>query len=202
MIAHLDGQVSALGLTWVVIDVNGVGMRVLITPATGATLAPNGRALLHTSLAVREDSMTLYGFADADDRDAFELVQTASGVGPKLGLAIMSVFTAGRLRDAIQREDLNALCAVPGIGRKGAQKMVIELMDKVLALGDGASDTQVIATKSEAWREQVSAGLQGLGWSARDADVACDRVAHLVDENPDIPMAQLMRAALQSLARA
>lgn len=202
MIAQLSGQVSVLDLSSAVIDVGGVGLRVLISPTTAASLAQGTHATLHTSLVVREDSLTLYGFADSEERDAFELVQTASGVGPKLGLAIMSVFTPGRLRDAVLREDLVALCKVPGIGNKGAQKLVLELKDKVRSLSDEPAQTPTVASSDEAWRDQVSTGLQGLGWSARDADVACDRVAHRVTDNPEIGLAQLMRAALQSLARA
>ncbi|MDO5500873.1 MAG: Holliday junction branch migration protein RuvA, partial [Propionibacteriaceae bacterium] len=129
---------------------------------------------------------------------------SASGVGPKVALAITSVLSPADFRRAIQTEDLARLMAVPGIGRKGAQRIVIELKDKVVALGVGADDEvadEVPGAEPEAWRAQVSEGLQSLGWSARDADAACDNVAHLVDEDPDISMGKLLRAALNSLAR-
>lgn len=201
MIAQLTGTVVTAGVTSAVIDVGGVGFLVATTPQTAAGLRPGEATTLHTSLVVREDSMTLFGFGDPGEREAFELAQTASGVGPKLALAIVSVLTPGELRRAVLAEDLNRLCAVPGIGRKGAQKLVIELKDRVLGLADSAGVPAPAVAEPEAWRTQVGEGLQGLGWSARDADAACDNVAHLVAANPDIGVAALLRAALNVLAR-
>jgi len=201
MIAQLTGTVVTAGATSGVIDVGGVGYRVLTTPQTAAGLRPGERSTLHTTLVVREDSMTLFGFGDEGEREAFELAQTASGVGPKLALAIVSVLTPGELRRAVLAEDLKRLCSVPGIGLKGAQKLVIELKDKVLTLTDSPSDGGPAPVDGDAWRAQVSDGLQGLGWSARDADAACDNVAHLVEADPGIGIAKLLRAALNSLAR-
>lgn len=201
MIAHLSGTVAASGPTWAVIDVGGVGMHAQCTPASASALRVGETATLFTALIVREDSLTLYGFGSPAEREAFTLVQGASGVGPKLALAIVSVLTPAELASAIQREDLARLCAVPGIGRKGAQKLVIELKDKVSALA--ASDEQAPSALSPApaWREQVTIGLQGLGWSARDAEAACESVAPLADADPRITVSALMRAALASLAR-
>lgn len=201
MIAQLTGTVVTAGATSGVLDVGGVGYRVLTTPQTAAGLRPGERCTLHTTLVVREDSMTLFGFGDEGEREAFELSQTASGVGPKLALAIVSVLTPGELRRAVLAEDLKRLCSVPGIGLKGAQKLVIELKDKVLTLTDSPSDGGPAPVDGDAWRAQVSDGLQGLGWSARDADAACDNVAHLVEADPGIGIAKLLRAALNSLAR-
>ena len=201
MIAQLTGTVVTAGATSGVLDVGGVGYRVLTTPQTAAGLRPGERCTLHTTLVVREDSMTLFGFGDEGEREAFELSQSASGVGPKLALAIVSVLTPGELRRAVLTEDLKRLCSVPGIGLKGAQKLVIELKDKVLALTDSPSDGGPAPVDGDAWRAQVSDGLQGLGWSARDADAACDNVAHLVEADPGIGIAKLLRAALNSLAR-
>ena len=201
MIAQLTGTVVTAGATSGVLDVGGVGYRVLTTPQTAAGLRPGERCTLHTTLVVREDSMTLFGFGDEGEREAFELSQSASGVGPKLALAIVSVLTPGELRRAVLAEDLKRLCSVPGIGLKGAQKLVIELKDKVLTLTDSPSDGGPAPVDGDAWRAQVSDGLQGLGWSARDADAACDNVAHLVEADPGIGMAKLLRAALNSLAR-
>lgn len=200
MISHLTGIVAAIGATYVVLDVNGFGMRTLCTPATAASVRLDATSTLHTSMVVREDSMTLYGFASADERDLFELVQSASGIGPKIAQAVVSVMSPDDFRAAIASENLVALCKVPGIGRKGAQKMVIELKDKVNALGAVTAPTPSGAGAAQ-WREQVSEGLQGLGWSAKDAEAACDNVAHLVDEDPGVGIAVLMRQALVSLAR-
>jgi Holliday junction DNA helicase RuvA len=122
-------------------------------------------------------------------------------VGPKLAQAALAVLSPDELRRAIATENLLQLCKVPGIGRKGAQRMVIELKDKVNTVG--LADEPVVAAgpAPEAWRGQVSQGLQGLGWSAKDADAACDDVAHLTRDDPQVNVAVLMRAALQTLAR-
>lgn len=204
MISQLTGTVVRAGATSFVIEVAGVGYLAHTTPATAAGLRVGEETVVHTSLVVREDSLTLYGFADPGEREAFELVQTASGVGPKLATAMVSVLSPSEIRDAVQTEDLARLCTVPGIGRKGAQKIVIELKDKVLVLGadeEVGSRRAPVATTGERWRDQVSEGLQGLGWSAKDAAAATDNVAHLVEENPDVAVGSLMRAALNSLAR-
>ena len=201
MIQQLRGTVIEAGATTFTIDVGGVGFKALTTPATAAGLRLGEPATVHTSLVVREDSMTLFGFDDPAERDAFELVQTASGVGPKLAVAIVSVLSPPELRQAISSEDLNRLCSVPGIGRKGAQKLVIELKDKVLLLAAAEGTPRPTAVTGQRWREQVAEGLQGLGWSSRDADAACDNVAHLVEEEPGIAIGKLMRSALNSLAK-
>lgn len=201
MIALLTGTVVTAGATFGVLDVGGVGFRVLTTPQTAAGLRVGERATLHTTLVVREDSMTLFAFGEEGERQAFELAQTASGVGPKLALAIVSVLTPGELRRAVLTEDVKRLCAVPGIGLKGAQKLVIELKDKVMVLADAPAGDAPGPADRDAWRAQVSEGLQGLGWSSRDAEAACDNVAHLVESDPGIGVAKLLRAALNSLAR-
>lgn len=197
MIAHLHGTVAAVGATWVVLDLNGFGVRVECTPATVAGVRLGQPAQLHTSLVVREDSLTLYGFAEADERDSFELAQTASGVGPRIAQALFAVLSPDEFRTAIAAEDHKTLTRVPGIGPKGAQKIVLELKDKVQALG--AVTSLPHATPTVAWREQVTQGLQGLGWSAKDAEAACERVADLAVTETNV--AVLMRAALQTLAK-
>ena len=178
----------------------GVGLRLLCTPATAATLRVGSDASLYTSLVVRQDSLTLFGFADSDERDCFELVQTATGVGPKLAQAIVSVLSPDELRAAIAAENLALLCKVPGIGRRGAQRLVIELKDKVGVLA-AASATARTVPAEPLWREQVRLGLEGLGWSSRDAEAACERVSALADETPTPSVATLMRAALRTLAK-
>lgn len=201
MIQQLRGTVIEAGATTFTIDVGGVGFKAVTTPATAAGLRLDETVTVHTSLVVREDSLTLYGFDDPGERDAFELVQTASGVGPKLAAAIVSVLSPSDIRRAISSEDLSRLCTVPGIGRKGAQKLVIELKDKVLRLADTQGDAPVTPVAGPVWREQVSEGLQGLGWSTKDAATACDNVAHLVEAEPGIAIGALMRSALNSLAK-
>ena len=201
MISHFSGTVSAAGPTWVVLDNHGVGIKVLCPPATAASARINQDMSLHTSLVVREESLTLYGFVEADDRDAFELVQTASGVGPKLAAAIMSVLDAAQLATAITEEDDATLCRVPGIGRKGAAKMILELKDKVAALAPRGASASGATHVAAPWREQVAEGLVGLGWSTKDAEKAVDKVAALKEADPAMSIGNLMRAALRSLAR-
>lgn len=205
MIAQLTGTVIQVGPTSVVIEVGGLGVLALCSPNTTAGLRLGETATLATSLVVREDSLTLYGFASVDERELFELLQTATGVGPKLAQAALAVLSPDDLRSAIATENLVQLCKVPGIGRKGAQRLVIELKDKINAIGPvgaPASPAGPAAAGASAagWREQVSQGLQGLGWSSRDAEAACDEVESLSGE-PGVGVPQLMRAALQTLAR-
>ena len=201
MIAQLTGVVAQVGPTSAVIEVGGFGVQVVCSPNTVAGLRLGQRATLATSLVVREDSLTLYGFASADEREFFELLLTATGVGPKLAQAALAVLSPDELRRAIATENLLQLCKVPGIGRKGAQRMVIELKDKVNTVGLTDEPVAAAGPPPAAWRGQVSQGLQGLGWSAKDADAACDDVAHLTRDDPQVNVAVLMRAALQTLAR-
>ena len=137
MIAHLDGTVSGVAPDGAVIDVGGVGLLVQCTPGTLAGLRTGERARVATSLVVREDALTLYGFGTEDERNTFELLQTASGVGPRLALAMLAVFTPDALRRAVATEDLAALTTVPGIGRKGAQRIVLELAGRLAPGGGG-----------------------------------------------------------------
>ena len=200
MIASVSGPVLAVGPTSAVVEVGGLGILTLCSPNTVAGLRVGQRTTLATALVVREDSLTLYGFASADEREFFELLLTATGVGPKLAQAALAVLRPDELRQAIATENLVVLCKVPGIGRKGAQRIVLELKDKINAVGLGADLSQA-GTTAATWRDQVAQGLVGLGWSARDADAACDEVEHLVDDDPGVGVGVLMRAALQSLAR-
>lgn len=131
MIAFVSGPVAALAPTSAVIEVGGVGMLVQCTPATLAGLRIGQEAKIATSLVVREDSLTLYGFADDDERQTFELLQTASGVGPRLAQAMIAVHSPDTLRVAVATGDEKTLTAVPGIGKKGAQKLLLELKDRL-----------------------------------------------------------------------
>jgi Holliday junction DNA helicase RuvA len=176
LIAHLDGTVSSVAPDGAVIEVGGVGLLVQCAPGTLARLRAGERARVATSLVVREDALTLYGFAGDDERNTFELLQTASGIGPRLALAMLAVFTPDALRRAVAAEDLTALTTVPGIGRKGAQRIVLELAGRLGRPGDGAGGTAAASGPStgraDPWREQGRAGLVNLGWQARDADQA------------------------------
>ena len=196
MIAFVRGRVAALTLNAAVVDVGGVGYHVFCTPGTIAGLRLGTETQLATSMVVREDSTTLYGFADVDERDMFELVQTASGVGPKVAQAMLAVLSPDRLRQAISGSDHAALTAVPGIGRKGAERIVVELKDRV------GSPVTSVATGGAAWREQVRDALQGLGWSNRDAEHAVDTVAIDARPDADTDVPTLLRAALRTLSKA
>lgn len=195
MIAHVRGPVAAVTLTSAVIDVGGVGMQVKCTPGTIASLRIGQEVQLATSLVVREDSLTVFGFASTDERDMFELVQTASGVGPKVAQAMLAVLDPDRLRQAIGQADHATLTSVPGIGRKGAERIVVELKDRV-------GVTTVAAGGVAPWRDQVHETLLGLGWSARDADGALERVAAELpaDTTPDV--STILRDALRTLSKA
>ena len=201
MIAQVSGNVVALGPTSAVVETGGVGLLALCSPGTLAGLRVGQRTTLFTSLVVREDALTLFGFASADEREFFELLITATGVGPKLGQAALAVLSPDELRHAIATENLVVLCKVPGIGRKGAQRIVLELKDKINAVGL-VSEPGLPALPGQAvWRNQVTQGLVGLGWALRDAEAACDEVEPLLVEQPDLGVPGLMRAALLSLAR-
>jgi Holliday junction DNA helicase RuvA len=184
MISHLDGRVSAIAPEGAVIEVGGVGLLVQCTPGTLATLRPGERARVATSLVVREDALTLFGFAADDERDVFELLQTASGVGPRLALAMLAVFTPDALRRAVAAEDVTTLTRVPGIGRKGAQRIVLELAGRLGSPGVPGGQAQLGQPGAgsglpgaEPWRDQVRAGLLNLGWQPREADQAIAAVA-------------------------
>lgn len=205
MIATVRGPVSAVFLDSAVVDVGGVGYLVMCTPATLAGLRLGVETTFATSLVVREDSLTLYGFVDADERALFELLQTASGVGPKLAQAMLAVHGPDDLRRAISSEDLVALCKVPGVGRKGAQRIVLELKDRV-GPAVAAVHPAARAAQPAPWQETVRAGLIGLGWSSREADSAVEAVAATAEEaqatGSPMSTADLLRSALRVLSKA
>jgi Holliday junction DNA helicase RuvA len=191
MIASLSGRVSALTAGGVVVSVGGVGLAVQTTPGTRARLRPGDEAFLATSLVVREDALTLYGFETDDERELFELLQTASGVGPKVAQAVLTVHTPDAVRRALATEDVTALTLVPGIGRKGAQRLVLELKDKVGLVTSSAGTTA-------GWRETLTDALTGLGWSAAQAD---EVVVALASEHPDAGESDVPALLKQALAR-
>ena len=198
MIASVRGRVAQVGPGSAVVEVGGVGLEVQCTPATLARLRPGDDAALTTALVVREDSLTLYGFRDADEREVFETLQTASGVGPRLAQAVLAVHTPEEVRRAVATEDLPALTRVPGIGRKGAQRIVLELKDRLGPPGD-VVDGSAVPTLRGAWQDQVRAGLLGLGYAMREADEAVAAVAPEAATTDDA--GALLRAALAVLRR-
>ena len=211
MIASVRGRVLALRLDGVVVEVGGVGMLVQATPNTLAELRHDAEVVLHTSLVVREDSLTLFGFADVDERDSFETLMTVSGVGPRLALAMLAVHRPEELRRAVATEDLTALMKVPGIGRKGAQRIVLEVGDR---LGAPSGAVLAGAVPAPAATARAAAGapspvveaLVGLGWSVKQAEDAVLAVSAAADDGGDAPVAPqdlpaLLRAALRHLGR-
>ncbi|MFC1407742.1 Holliday junction branch migration protein RuvA [Streptacidiphilus sp. N1-12] len=202
MIAFVSGPVAALGPASAVIEVGGVGMLVQCAPAVLATLRVGEPARLATFLVVREDSLTLYGFADDDERQTFELLQTASGIGPKVAQAMLAVHSPDALRIAIQRGDAKALTAVPGIGPKGAQKLLIELKDRLGApTGVAAPRQRALAAGPAPWTEQLHAALVGLGFAPREAEDAVVAVTPEAEAQDKPDISALLRSALRTRNR-
>ncbi|BBX74049.1 Holliday junction branch migration protein RuvA [Mycobacterium shinjukuense] len=197
MIASVRGEVLEVALDHVVIEAAGVGYRVNATPATLATLRPGTEARLITAMIVREDSMTLYGFTDVDTRDLFLTLLSVSGVGPRLAMATLAVHDAPALRQALADRDVVALTRVPGIGKRGAERMVLELRDKVGPAGASASGASAI--NGHAVRGPVVEALVGLGFAARQAEEATDKV---LAADHDATTSGALRAALSLLGKA
>lgn len=200
MIAYVRGPVAAVGATTAIVEVGGLGLELQCAPSTLAELRVGHQATLAASLVVREDSLTLYGFADDDARSVFEILQTVTGVGPRLAQAMLAVFEPDELRRAVATEDLTALQKVPGIGRKGAQRLVLELKDRLGAPGSEPAGGGAAAHAGPPWAGQVHAALVGLGWAPRDAEAAVATVADTLPDDTDV--AGALRAALRSLDRA
>lgn len=207
MIASVNGTVRSLGPTSAVIEVGGVGMLVHCTPGTLARLQVGEPGSVSTSLVVREDSLTLYGFAGDDERELFELLQSASGVGPKVAQAVLATLPVRDVRAAIALGDIAALTKVPGIGKKGAERMVLDLRDKVGMLGapstPGVEPTPVAPVAP--WRDQLLGALTGLGWSAAEAEDAVEIVvpqaAEAIARDGRVEVSTLLRSALRSLSK-
>ena len=211
MIASVNGRVAAVSPDGAVVEVGGVGLSVQCTPGTIARLTVGEQARLATTLVVREDSLTLYGFADDDERQLFELLQTANGVGPRLAQAVLAIHPPREIRRAVSMADVKALMQVPGIGKKGAERLILELRDR---LGTTTSDTQLDGpallsgagplTPTAPWRNQLTAALVGLGWSGREAETALLALEPVAEEQAaggGVEMAVLLRQAIQLLGR-
>ena len=212
MIASVNGRVAAVGPDGAVVEVGGIGLAVQCTPGTIARLQVGESARLATSLVVREDSLTLYGFADDDERQLFELLQTANGVWPRLAQAVPAIHPPREVRRAVSMADVKALMQVPGIGKKGAERLILELRDR---LGATTTDTQLdggpapsgvpAVTAVAPWRDQLTSALVGLGWTTKEADAAIVQLAPLADEQVSstgsVEVAVLLRQALRLLGR-
>ncbi|GAB3657055.1 Holliday junction branch migration protein RuvA [Actinocorallia lasiicapitis] len=201
MIAFVRGRVEATGPDQAVVEVGGVGLALLCAPGTLAGLKVGEEARLAASLVVREDSLTLFGFASDDEKLMFELVQSASGVGPKVALAMVATHSPNAIRRAVATGDSKALTLVPGIGPKGAQKIILELKDKLGLPTGGAEELPVPRQRVQPWKEQVAAGLQSLGWPAREAELAVAAVADELDGEEVPPIPELLKSALRKLSR-
>lgn len=204
MIASLTGKVRSVGPHSAVIEVGGVGMLVHCAPATLARLRVGETGALATSLVVREDSLTLYGFGDDDERVLFELLMSANGIGPKVAQAILATHPSREVRRAIASADYAVLTQVPGIGKKGAERIVIELRDKIGRLAGDESQQLEIAPAAP-WRDQLHSALVGLGWSGKEADDALllvePEAAAAIEADGRVEVSVLLRSALRTLGR-
>ncbi len=194
MISSIRGDVLAVALDHAVLEVGGVGLAVHATPATLAGLRRGAEGRLATTLIVREDSLTLYGFGDPESKELFRLLLTVSGVGPRLAMATLAVLEPDALRAALAEENVTALTRVPGIGKRGAERMIVELKDKV---GTVATSTGQLSAGT-AVRDQVLEALVGLGFPTKQAEQSVDAV---LADGPDITTAVALRTALNSLGR-
>jgi Holliday junction DNA helicase RuvA len=208
VITYLRGAVQEITAAGIVLDVGGIGMEVLATSRCRAGLQPGTVATVPVSLIVREDSWTLFGFADADERFCFQALQAAKGVGPKVAVNLLSALTPDQLRRAVAAGDATALTAAPGIGAKGAARLVIDLRDRLGPARPDSGAAPAAAAPSAGWRRDVQQALAGLGWNPSDAATAIARIeqaaepggpARRSDGTPDVPV--LLRLALRSLDR-
>jgi Holliday junction DNA helicase RuvA len=196
MIAHLSGSILDVRLNQLVIDVGGIGYQVTVAPELAADSRVGQSISLHTSLVVREDSWTLFGFSNADAKNLFEQLQSVTGIGPKVASALLAVYQPEELRSAIATQDNAALERVPGIGKKVASRIILELKDK---FGGGYRSKSSL---SGPWRTQVIGALTGLGYSAKEAESALDDVLSDFGRTPteaDLP--EMLKLALAQSRR-
>lgn len=200
MIASIRGEVLEIALDHAVLEASGVGYRVNATPVTLGTLTRGSESRLLTTMIVREDSMTLYGFEDSESRDLFSLLLTVSGVGPRIAMATLAVLDPHALRTALADSNITALTRVPGIGKRGAERMIVELRDKVDAIvgGSGATSLPSGSTGGNPVRDQIVEALTGLGFPPKQAEDATDAV---LSAQPDATTSAALRSALASLGK-
>jgi Holliday junction DNA helicase RuvA len=201
MISLVNGVVRSIALDKVIVEVGGVGLSLAITQKTSAQLNIGLPVQLFTTLVVREDALTLYGFLEDGDRVLFELVQTVSGIGPKVALSIVSALSPSQLAIAISQEDISAIEKVPGIGRKGAQRLILELKGKLTDFGT----TSKTDRHQPVWREQLTSALVSLGFNAKDSDAAISQVVARLSEDgidaQNLELSDLLKRALSQGGR-
>jgi holliday junction DNA helicase RuvA len=202
VIASVRGRVTSVAPDGAVVEVGGVGLALVCTPSTLASLRVGDEARLSTSLVVREDSLTLYGFPDDDARGLFEVLQTASGVGPRLAQAVLAVLSPDMVRRAIATGDIATLTRVPGIGKKGAERLVLELRDRIGPPGASTGEAPAsLPVAGISWQDQVRQALVGLGWTAGQAEQAVGVVTAELDGAPVPGVPALLKRAIQVLGR-
>ena len=189
MIAFVKGTLTDISALGAVVDVGGVGMNLLTSANALKGKKVGDQVQVPTVMVVREDHMTLYGFADANEKDMFLLLQTISGVGPRMALNLISVMGEQKLSSAIANSDIGSLTAVPGIGKKGAQRLILELSDKIASPKNSAITS---------WRESLITALVGLGWNRKDASSAAEQVP--TPEN-EADLSDSLRTALKLLSK-
>jgi len=198
MISLLNGTVRSIHSDRLVVEVGGFGLSVLVTPSTTTQVTLGSQVQLFTSLVVREDSLTLFGFVNEESRTLFELVQTVSGIGPKVALSILGALSPEDLARAISQEDIGAIEKVPGIGRKGAQRMILELKGKLSDL----SSSQQYKGHQPAWREQLASALVSLGFSPKESDSAISEVVSQLQSGgvdaSGVELSELLKRTLAS----
>lgn len=202
MISFLRGTVAHVGLSSAVIDLNGAGMSVNATPQTLSRLRTGEEGKLFTSLIVREDSLTLFGFGSDDEREVFDILLSVSGVGPRLALAVLAVHEPEAIRVAAHSGDGKAFTKVPGIGPKVAGRIVLELAGKLVPLGTAAGSPAPAASSEAVWKPQVVAAMTSLGWSEKDATSSIDKS---LADSPELAekgnVAEILRATLRWLGQ-
>lgn len=202
MISFLRGTVAHVGLSSAVIDLNGAGMSVNATPQTLSRLRTGEEGKLFTSLIVREDSLTLFGFGTDDEREVFDVLLSVSGVGPRLALAVLAVHEPEAIRIAAHSGDGKAFTKVPGIGPKVAGRIVLELAGKLVPHGTAAGAADPAASAETVWKPQVVAAMTSLGWSEKDATASIDKS---LADSPELAekgnVAEILRATLRWLGQ-
>jgi Holliday junction DNA helicase RuvA len=197
MISLLTGTVRSLTTEKLILEVGGVGYAVSITSRTSAQIVTGSAVTISTTLVVREDSMTLFGFLDAKERELYETLQTVTGIGPKVALAITGALSPDELARAVASEDIGTIEKVPGIGRKGAQRLILELKGKIVT-----DNVNIPNVSHSAVRDQLLAALTGLGFSAKESDIAINAtLTHLAESGEDpsqLSVAELLKLSLQS----
>jgi holliday junction DNA helicase RuvA len=206
MITHLAGVCQHIRGLDAVLEVGGVGLLVTCTPSALAQLREGESARLATAMVIREDGWTLFGFADDNERDLFALLQTVTGVGPKMAAGAVGALGVQPLCTAVMQSDARTLVKIPGVGKKLADRIILELRDKALPLGVDSEHATFSSDADDepAWRDSVVGGLESLGWQRRDAETAADLVASAVNEGEADPanIPGLLKLALASLDRA